>query len=68
MLVKDERPDPMLMEEVVDMIESEVWAVVGCLGSLQQLADQQLTEGCLEKEERGSEQSQQRGCFAVAAK
>lgn len=63
MLEKEESPDPVLMEEVVDQEESERRAVVGCLDPL---TDQQLAEGDLEKEEGGSEQDQQGGYFALA--
>lgn len=63
---KWESPDPVLTEEAADQEESERRAVVGCSGLLQQLTDQQLAEGGLEKEEGGSEQDQKRGCFALA--
>lgn len=66
MLEKEEGLDLVLMAEVVDQKASERPAVVGCLDPLQQLTDQQLAEGGLEKEEGGSEQDQQRACFALA--
>lgn len=49
----------------MDREESARRAAVGCLGPLGQLSDQQLAEGGQEKEEGGSEQDQQDGCFAL---
>lgn len=65
-LEKEESPGPALTEEAVDQEESGGRVVVCCLGPLQQLTDQQLAEGGLEKEEGGSEQGQQRGRFVLA--
>lgn len=66
-LEKEQSPDPVLMEEEVDQKQNERREALGCSGPQQQLTDNLLTEGGLEKEEdEGSEQNHQRGYFALA--